>query len=213
MRKQWLKTLVAGMIIGASVMTGCTSASKSPDEDKKIADDTKDREAKLKDLSQENKQAPSKDQDPIAYKRALLDQILKDLKRYKELGVPPVRDPHTDEVIARVLFDYDKSNVKEEFQNQLNADAKFVLAELEQRGEMILEIEGHADERGTNEYNLALGKKRAHSVHETIKAQSAKSAELLKTHSYGEEQPAVEGKTEDAFSQNRRVQFTFLLKN
>lgn len=213
MRKQWLKTLLAGMIIGASVMTGCTSASKTPDEDKKVAEDTKAREDKLKELSQENKQAPSKDQDPIAYKRALLDQILKDLKRYKELGVPPVRDPHTDEIIGRVLFDFDKSNVKDQYQEALNADAKFVLGELEQRGEMILEIEGHADERGTNEYNLALGNRRAHSVNEIIKTQSAKAGDLLKTHSYGEEQPAVEGKTEDAFGQNRRVQFTFLLKN
>lgn len=212
MRKQWLKALLAGMMLGTLVLTGCTSSATPEAEDKKIADDTKDRENKLKDLANEQKAMPDKNTDPVGYKRALLDQILKDLKKAKELGVPPVRDPKTDEVIGRVLFDYDKSNVKAEFQQQLSDDAKFVLGELEQRGELVLEVEGHADERGTNEYNLALGGRRSNSVLEVMKSHSAKSGELLKAHSYGEEMPAVEGKTEDAYSQNRRVQFTFLLK-
>ncbi|HVI49793.1 MAG TPA: OmpA family protein, partial [Candidatus Sulfotelmatobacter sp.] len=66
-----------------------------------------------------------------------------------------------------------------------------------------LTVEGHADERGTREYNIALGEKRANSVKEFLVAQGVQ-ASRLKTVSYGKERPAVLGSNETAWAQNRR---------
>ena len=66
-------------------------------------------------------------------------------------------------------------------------------------------LEGHADERGTREYNLALGERRANSIRDFLIVNGASRAQL-ETVSYGEERPAVNGQTESAYSQNRRVE-------
>lgn len=68
-----------------------------------------------------------------------------------------------------------------------------------------IRLEGHADERGTREYNLALGERRAESIRDFLVVNGA-SRSQIETVSYGEERPAVEGQTEDAYSQNRRVE-------
>ncbi len=68
-----------------------------------------------------------------------------------------------------------------------------------------IRLEGHADERGTREYNLALGERRANSIRDFLIVNGA-SRNQIETVSYGEEQPAVRGQTEQAYSQNRRVE-------
>ena len=66
-------------------------------------------------------------------------------------------------------------------------------------------LEGHADERGTREYNLALGERRANSIRDFLIVNGASRGQL-ETVSYGEERPAVNGQAEDAYRQNRRVE-------
>jgi peptidoglycan-associated lipoprotein len=99
----------------------------------------------------------------------------------------------------RVLFDYDSF--------QLSAEARQVLtrqsAWLKQYGTYRVTVEGHADERGTREYNLALGERRAASVRAFLVSQGI-PANRVATISYGKERPAVAGSTEQAYSQNRR---------
>ncbi|MDO8605239.1 MAG: peptidoglycan-associated lipoprotein Pal [Phaeospirillum sp.] len=99
----------------------------------------------------------------------------------------------------RVFFDFDKSS--------LRADAKASLAKqvawLKQYPNYSMTIEGHADERGTREYNLALGEKRANSVKEFLVANGVAVARV-KTVSYGKERPVALGSNEAAWSQNRR---------
>jgi peptidoglycan-associated lipoprotein len=73
--------------------------------------------------------------------------------------------------------------------------------------EITARVEGHADERGTNEYNLALGERRAKTVQDYL-ANLGVKAGRLNLISYGEEKPAVDGHDESAFSKNRRVEFT-----
>ena len=68
---------------------------------------------------------------------------------------------------------------------------------------MSVTIEGHGDERGTNEYNLALGQRRAESVRRALMAEGV-AAGQLQTISYGEERPVALGSNEDSWSQNRR---------
>jgi peptidoglycan-associated lipoprotein len=113
--------------------------------------------------------------------------------------VPGSQADFVKNVGDRVFFDYDKSALKPEGKDQL---AKWV-AFLKKFPNDQLMVEGHADERGTREYNLALGEKRANAVKEFLVANGVQ-ATRLKTVSYGKERPAVLGSNEAAYAQNRR---------
>jgi len=101
-----------------------------------------------------------------------------------------------------ILFEYDSYTVAPEYQGLI----KDVAAWLNQNQAVRLSVEGHCDERGTIDYNLALGQKRA----EAVKAQLVKMGvkeERIKTISYGKEMPADPAHTEAAWAKNRRVHF------
>jgi len=98
-----------------------------------------------------------------------------------------------------VYFDFDKSNIKPEFENTIAENAKKLMADSSMR----VTIEGHCDERGTNEYNLALGQRRAEAVRRALVAAGV-SASQLSTVSYGEERPVDPGHDEAAWAKNRR---------
>ena len=72
-----------------------------------------------------------------------------------------------------------------------------------------MELEGHCDERGTEQYNLALGDRRANAVKRALRDAGVSNDGQITTVSYGEWRPAVEGHSEDAWGMNRRVVFTF----
>jgi len=99
-----------------------------------------------------------------------------------------------------VYFDFDKSTVSSEFAAILDAHAKFLNANTN----VSVLIEGHADERGTPEYNIALGERRAKAV-VTYLENMGVSGSQLSTVSYGEEKPMVKDRTEAAFAKNRRA--------
>ncbi len=107
-----------------------------------------------------------------------------------------------NEVGDRVFFDFDKYNLRPEGRETVEALAAW----LNSRQGVTLTIEGHADERGTREYNLALGERRANSVKDYLIALGINAGRLT-TISYGEERPAVPGSYEEAWNQNRRAEF------
>jgi peptidoglycan-associated lipoprotein len=113
--------------------------------------------------------------------------------------VPGSQEDFVKNVGDRVFFDYDKSALKPEGKDLL---VKWV-AFLKQYPNDQLLVEGHTDERGTREYNLALGEKRAAAVKDFLVANGV-AAGRLKTISYGKERPAVLGSNEAAYAQNRR---------
>lgn len=99
----------------------------------------------------------------------------------------------------RVFFDFDKSNLTSDALATLDKQAEW----LKKYSSVVVMIEGHCDERGTREYNLALGDRRAASVRDYLVSKGiAKSR--IKVISYGKERPAVLGSNEDAWAQNRR---------
>lgn len=99
-----------------------------------------------------------------------------------------------------VYFDFDRATVKSEFMDVLKQHADYLVANRDQS----VVIEGHTDNRGTPEYNIALGERRAKSV-ETYLLNSGVRGSQISVVSYGEEKPAVMGATEYAFAQNRRA--------
>jgi len=103
--------------------------------------------------------------------------------------------------ITTFYFEFDKSDLNQEARDALVYHA----AELKAAPGRSVRLEGHADERGTREYNLALGERRAQAVERYLQVQGV-SASQMETISYGEERAAVTGTNEAAYSRNRRVE-------
>ena len=112
---------------------------------------------------------------------------------------PGSKEEFAQVVGDRVFFDFDKSVIKAEGQTTLQRQADW----LKKYANFTVTIEGHCDERGTREYNLALGERRATAVRNALVALGI-PANRLKTISYGKERPAVLGSNEAAWAQNRR---------
>ena len=103
------------------------------------------------------------------------------------------------EVGNTVYFDFDSAELTAEAKMTLNRQYAF----LNVNPTLVIVVEGHADERGTREYNLALGDRRATAVRDYLIANGLNSARV-RTVSYGKERPAVEGSSEEAWAKNRR---------
>ncbi|MEQ9814954.1 MAG: peptidoglycan-associated lipoprotein Pal [Azospirillaceae bacterium] len=114
-------------------------------------------------------------------------------------NVPPGTEQGLVQVGDRVFFQFDRYDLTSEAQSTLQAQAAWLNA----YPSIGLLIEGHADERGTREYNLALGERRANSVRNYLIALGIEPGRL-QTISYGKERPAVVGSNEQAWAQNRR---------
>jgi peptidoglycan-associated lipoprotein len=103
-----------------------------------------------------------------------------------------------------IYFDYDSAKVNDDSLALLETHGNFIAA----NGNVFVRLEGHADERGSREYNIALGDRRAQSVRRILLFQGA-SSDQIETISYGEERPAVLGHDESAWSRNRRVELVY----
>lgn len=120
---------------------------------------------------------------------------------------PSVEDLAGDEALRQtrvIYFDYDSAQVKEEYRDVLAAHARYLRA----NPQILARLEGHADERGSREYNLGLGQNRADSVRQFIRLTGV-SGNQLDTISYGEEKPASFASGETNWSQNRRVEIQY----
>ena len=107
--------------------------------------------------------------------------------------------------VSRVVyFDFDSFVVKPEAQGQVDAHASFIKADPARK----VSIEGHTDERGGREYNLALGQKRAEAVRRSLGLLGVNDSQIEAV-SFGEEKPAAVGSTEDAYSKNRRAEISY----
>jgi peptidoglycan-associated lipoprotein len=103
-----------------------------------------------------------------------------------------------------VYFDFDSSDIRADFNSMLAAHGQY----LSGNAGVQLRLEGHADERGSREYNIGLGERRAQAVRRVLMLQGA-TADQLTTVSYGEERPAVFGSDEESYNLNRRVELVY----
>lgn len=106
--------------------------------------------------------------------------------------------------VRTIYFDFDRDTIRSEFESVLVAHARY----LRSNGNARVVLQGHTDERGTREYNLALGERRANSVKRFLEVQGV-SPSQLEVVSYGEERPEMRGANEEAYAQNRRVVFAY----
>jgi peptidoglycan-associated lipoprotein len=104
-----------------------------------------------------------------------------------------------------IYFDFDSSDIRNEYVDVIAAHGKFLAANATVR----VRLEGHTDERGSREYNIGLGERRAQTVRRALALQGVQESQIT-TVSYGEERPAAAGSDESAYSKNRRVEIVYI---
>ena len=104
-----------------------------------------------------------------------------------------------------IYFDFDRADIRADSQSVVAAHAQYLSKNPSQK----VRLEGHADERGSREYNIGLGERRGQAVRRALLLQGVAEAQLS-TVSYGEERPAVAGSDEQAYALNRRVEIVYL---
>jgi peptidoglycan-associated lipoprotein len=113
----------------------------------------------------------------------------------------------TGELLSKriIYFDFDRADIRADSQSVVAAHAQYLARNPSQK----VRLEGHADERGSREYNIGLGERRGQAVRRAILLQGVAETQLS-TVSYGEERPAVAGADEQAYGLNRRVEIVYL---
>jgi peptidoglycan-associated lipoprotein len=122
---------------------------------------------------------------------------------YGKLKATPADEIDRMGLLAEIHFDFDKSEIREGDRQVLNKNADV----LKRFDFLRVTVEGHCDERGTVEYNLALGERRAKAAYDYLVALGV-PADRLKTVSYGKEVPVCTESTEECWARNRRAHFT-----
>jgi len=142
-----------------------------------------------------------------------MEVIYQRLQKTKGMNIADrrLRDRDNDRLMPVVHFDFDQIIIKPDYKKLLQQQASCVMKALGSRGDMIVQIEGHADERGSDEYNTALGHRRANVIANAIMTYFPDS-KLARILSYGEEFPLDRQSSSSAWAKNRRVEFTLLLK-
>jgi peptidoglycan-associated lipoprotein len=125
----------------------------------------------------------------------------------KPLGDPAsvLADPASPLSKRSVYYDFDMYNIREEFQPLVEAHAKF----LREHKDLRVRVEGNCDERGSREYNLALGQRRADAIKRAMTLLGV-PARQIETVSFGAEKPKAQGSSEDAWAENRRSDIVYV---
>jgi len=106
--------------------------------------------------------------------------------------------------VNTIYFAFDSEEIRPEFESVMRGHAQYMMANPNAN----VTLQGYADERGTREYNLGLGERRAQAVEQYLTVQGV-SPSQIQIVSYGEERPSVQGHTEEAYAKNRRVVFSY----
>ena len=122
-----------------------------------------------------------------------------DLTAAKPGAMSPLKDPANVLSKRSVYFEFDKSDIKDEFKPIIEAHARY----LRDNGDAKMLIQGNTDERGSREYNVALGQRRADAVRRVLMLLGARDGQIEAV-SLGEEKPRAQGSTEEAYAENRR---------
>ncbi len=180
-----MRKIISGILI-AMMMAGCSSTPTKEQAGAAVEDRTQQKPVAQRPIDV----APSPVTPAAAESGTVLDAALS--------------DPNNILSKRLVYFDFDSNLVKEEFRPLVTAHAQY----LGRKAAAKMIIQGHTDERGSREYNLALGQRRSDAVKQMMTVLGADGARI-ETVSYGEEKAAAQGATEAAYAQNRRAQIVY----
>ena len=155
---------------------------------------------------------PAKEQAPVAVEdrkptvpevKPVIEPVAKPIVQKPIVG-NPLKDPNNILSKRSVYYDYDSSVIKDEYKPVVTAHARY----LTQNRAAKMTIQGNTDERGSREYNIALGQRRADSAKQMMILLGAQEAQIESV-SFGEEKPRAQGRDEAAFSENRRSDIVY----
>ena len=213
-----MKRLLIGICVAALLVSGCgtkgtSSSGKASVEDRSLDNKTdaqKAADAQSKADAAARQAADDKRKQDDARKAA--DQaVVKPLPDTRMSAKPltdvasMLKDPGSPLSKRSVYYDFDMYNIREEFQPSIEAHAKFLVEHKELR----VRIEGNCDERGSREYNLALGQRRADSVKRALTLLGV-TPKQIETVSFGSEKPKATGSNEEAWAENRRSDIVYI---
>jgi len=203
-RKSYTVSVIFILCIGLILM-GCPKKTVVKDEPSAQAEAAKiEAERVAKEKEKEAKEKEAKEAARLKEEQA---------KRELERSLVAKRTPGIEgevfesSLLKPIFFDYDKYDIRPADVDILKGNSTF----LKKFPNMKIQIEGHCDERGTNEYNLALGERRANSTKKYLTSLGI-TADRISTISYGEEKPLDPGHTEEAWTKNRRAHFIITAK-
>jgi len=188
-------SLLLALGLGAAAIAAASCGGNPPPQNTTPAVDTAAERAR-----QEAEAAAQAERDRQAREEA--DRIAAQRRADSAAAAARARDEVRSTLAAMIHFDLDKSNIRADDMGAL--DQKVAI--LQANPELKIRIGGHCDERGSDEYNLALGNRRAQSAKQYLVSHGI-DASRIETQSWGEERPLVDGHDENAWSQNRRDEF------
>ncbi|MFO7750188.1 MAG: peptidoglycan-associated lipoprotein Pal [Desulfobacteraceae bacterium] len=185
---------VAGLFASVSFLTvGCAKKPVESQEDARITTDT---------TTTADSGASVADTADTADTAGSYESIDSDESVTATTGAYEVTEGRTHKGMLPVYFDFDKSNIRDDQQPRIEGNAEFIKS----NSDLKISIQGNCDERGTNEYNIALGERRAQAAKKYL-VNLGVDADKLYTVSFGEERPLLLGHDEYSWSQNRRDDF------
>jgi len=206
MKRYFSKFLIVALICVLGFSFGCASKQAEVDEgvkqEQQVSDE--DNQAAEEDKKAEEERLKAEEERLKAEEERLKAE---ELERQQKLEQQKKEEEQKKEALRKfsdvnVYFNFDSSEISEEARSILEEKATW----LSENNDVKISIEGHCDKRGTTQYNLALGERRAESVKTYLVALGVDGSRIS-TISYGEERPAVEGSGDDVWSKNRRAEF------
>lgn len=193
---------ILGLFLLSSLMLFFGACAERQIQLQEEIQDTSSREADYKKQTKAEEERRKRLEDAQRLKEEIKQ---KEAQQLKEEQLKKQQDQITVFETEKIYFDYDRSDLKAISQTILKKKADWLM----KNPEYTVRIEGHCDERGTSEYNLALGEKRAYSAKTFLLAIGVAEDRII-TMTYGEERPTVPGHNEGAWSENRRDEFKLI---
>lgn len=198
--KKRIVTLLASISMAALLAGGCANKEAVKKEEAVVPPVVTEKVAPAKPVESSEPAKPAEPAKPVEQAKPI-EQVKPAISDSK-----PVNIAVPENLLETVYFDFDKSDLRQDARDVLSKNAETLLKSL---ADAKIKIEGHCDERGSAEYNLALGEHRAKSAQKYLTTLGVK-AEKLSIISYGKEKPAVKGSDEAAWGKNRRAEFVIV---
>jgi len=205
MRKSYIVSVIFILCIGL-VLMGCPKKTVVKDEPSAKAEAAKmEAERVAKEKEKEAKEKEAKEKEAARLEEQAKKEFERSLVAKRTPGIEG--EVFESSLLKPIFFDFDKYDIRPADTEILKGNSAF----LKKFPNVKIQIEGHCDERGTNEYNLALGERRANSTKKYITSLGI-TADRVSTISYGEEKPLDPGHNEEAWTKNRRANFLITAK-